>query len=218
MSQTYDDNPILLFQELAMLGPVAQVNHSIDLAKFKEEVSRHELDWKVYNPRKPELSRFGLSLTSLDGGTSGVPDLDSVREYNLSKGLNLREKDFNKRTPLLEQFQSLHGLFDFYKNDLGRCHLIKLKKGGHFPPHRDAIGELIDSFRLIAFLEGTSSNDYAFLLDDKKIYFEAGKVYFVNTTLAHSVFSFSDNVTFLVMNIILNRSCVNKTLMQLTVK
>ena len=39
-------------------------------------------DWVKYNPRK-DVNRWGLSITSLDGGLSGVPDLDSLYEYCL---------------------------------------------------------------------------------------------------------------------------------------
>ena len=41
----------------------------------------NEFDWVKYNPRK-DINRWGLSITSLDGGITGVPDLDSLYEYN----------------------------------------------------------------------------------------------------------------------------------------
>ena len=52
-------------------------------------------DWVKYNPRK-DVNRWGLSITSLDGGLSGVPDLDSLYEYNKEHNTNYTEKDFNK--------------------------------------------------------------------------------------------------------------------------
>ena len=36
--------------------------------------------WVQYNPRK-NIDREGLSITSLDGGLSGYPDLDSLYDY-----------------------------------------------------------------------------------------------------------------------------------------
>ena len=40
-----------------------------------------DFEWVKYNPRK-DVNRWGLSVTSLDGSISGVPDLDSLFEYN----------------------------------------------------------------------------------------------------------------------------------------
>ena len=42
--------------------------------------------WVKYNPRKDGYNRYGLSVTSADGGFSGIPDLDSLREYNKING------------------------------------------------------------------------------------------------------------------------------------
>lgn len=67
--------------------------------------------WKPYNPRRPN-NRFGLSATSIDGQYSGVPDLDSLHEYNLLNNTNLGEKDFKIRTDIVNQVPELQNLLD----------------------------------------------------------------------------------------------------------
>ena len=56
-------------------------------------------EWKPYNPRK-KIAREGLSVTSLDGGLSGIPDLDSIREYCIKNQVILGEHSFNQETPV----------------------------------------------------------------------------------------------------------------------
>ena len=63
-------------------------------------LSDYQSSWVQYNRKKPHIKRFGLSLTSLDGGLSGIPDLDSVKEYNELHKVSYDEKDFNVRTPV----------------------------------------------------------------------------------------------------------------------
>ena len=54
---------------------------SFDERQLMKEMEPFKDEWKPYNVRKPN-NRWGLSITSLDGGLSGIPDLDSVYEYN----------------------------------------------------------------------------------------------------------------------------------------
>jgi len=57
-----------------------------------KEMERYQDDWKPYNVRKPN-NRWGLSITSLDGELSGIPDLDSLYEYNKNNGTNITNQD-----------------------------------------------------------------------------------------------------------------------------
>lgn len=66
------------------IGDCCELNlESLQLQDF-------ENDWKQYNPRKP-IARWGLSLTSLDGGMTGNPDLDSLFEFNRLNGTKYGE-------------------------------------------------------------------------------------------------------------------------------
>ena len=39
--------------------------------------TEENFEYVKYNPRK-DINRYGLSITSIDGGVTGVPDLDSL--------------------------------------------------------------------------------------------------------------------------------------------
>ena len=60
--------------------------------KIKQELEPFENDWVRYNPKKPN-NRWGLSVTSLDGGLSGIPDLTSLKDWELQTGEVLNNHD-----------------------------------------------------------------------------------------------------------------------------
>ena len=68
-----------LYDTLARYGDVYALSLHTDRDILKE---LKKYNWVQYNPRK-NIPRRGLSITSLDGGLSGIPDLDSVKEYNI---------------------------------------------------------------------------------------------------------------------------------------
>ena len=63
-----------------------------DLPKITDILLKHP-GWKYYQPHKPGYNRYGLSVTSLDGGYSGEPDLMSLREYYQRTGKSYTEID-----------------------------------------------------------------------------------------------------------------------------
>src|SRR6056300_469298 len=95
----------------------------------------NDFEWVKYNPRK-DVNRWGLSLTSLDGGLSGIPDLDSIYEYNKENNTNYGERDFVVKTPAY-YYNSLQTLIDPIEQHIFRSHIIRLDPGGFFPAHRD---------------------------------------------------------------------------------
>jgi len=152
------------------------------------------LPWHKYNPRK-EVARWGSSLTSLDGGTSGIPDLDSLYEYNRLNGTQYREKDFTVKTETYKKyFSELDAKFN-----LGRSHLLRLGSGGFFPPHRD-LDE--NTFRLLYTIKGCDQNNFVLILNNQVMPLVDHRWYFLNTKMPHSVFSFfgSELAVFNVMN------------------
>lgn len=164
--------------------------------------------WAQYNPRK-NIDRQGLSITSLDGGLSGIPDLDSLYDYEKETGISLNETNFNVKTPVYEYFKDW---LDPIQKHLGRTHVIKLNRGAYFPPHRDNKHSNIESFRLFLPLTYSSEQNF-FLLEDKKLEFTNGKMYFIDTALMHTVFNTDDYpFYFVVANVILNEQSVNDVL------
>jgi hypothetical protein len=204
---SFFDNANLL-SVLNSFGDVIETKYKIDYIQANKIIKKYEDRYQIYNPRDVDNQRFGLSLTSLDGGMSGVPDLDSLSQYRIKTGIEYLEKDFNVKTPLLQELEPLCDVFaDF---DLGRSHIIKLDKGGHFPPHRD----LDDTFRLIAFIDYDPPEGLVFMLENQSLHLKQGVFYFVNTIKYHSLFSFANNNKFIVLNVILDEKNIHQLVRQ----
>lgn len=184
-------------------GDIVQLNFPhLDTKKITSILDKHP-GWKTYSPHKLGYNRFGLSVTSLDGGFSGIPDLCSLREHRINTGENYTERDFVARTNVVEFIPQLNELLDFFEPGLGRTHFIRLNKGGFFPPHRDngaIVG--VPTFRILVPINNFGINDMKWIQEEKVTYFETGFTYFVNTTKPHSVFSFVDNCVMLVLNVV----------------
>ena len=183
---------------LMSLGDCVPLDFRFDMNQLHGELAQFESDWRPYNPRKPDIARMGLSLTSLDGGLSGIPDLDSVAGYNREHNTNFNELSFRKTTKVHQECRSLHGLFEAFQENLGRSHFIKLGSGGFFPPHRDLD---LACFRVFVPCFRANKFNFSFLLDDKLLHLREGIAYYINTRKAHSIFSFVPNSIHLVLNI-----------------
>lgn len=198
-------------QFLLSLERVVLLGIRIDAYSIRENrIKSYESHFKSYNPHKPNCNRFGLSITSLDGKFSGDPDLYSLREYNRNNGTSYEESDFRTHTPFYKECKELSIPMKVFEPFMGRTHVLRLDKGGFFPPHRDSN---LNSFRLFAPL--IDNSNYIFLVDDKRVLLDRGCVYFVQTMVQHSLFSFKDNSYFIVFNIDLCKESIealNKSL------
>ena len=172
-----------LLTQLALYGDVIPLRLKLDYKKFEEGLKKYNNKWVQYNPRK-NIPRYGLSITSLDGGFPGIPDLDSLKEYNEQHNVNLDEPDIKTLTPFWPYVESALSKFS---NHLGRTHLIKKSAGGQFPSHRDGYDREIKSFRLFLPIYNCNPPFNYFILDDKILRFEHGRLYFINTLKEHIV-------------------------------
>ena len=68
-----------LYNSLITYGQKFPTNLYMNPQEVMKDLEDFSEEWKPYNPRK-KIAREGLSVTSLDGGLSGIPDLDSIRE------------------------------------------------------------------------------------------------------------------------------------------
>ena len=187
--------------KLSTLGECVPLKLNIDPELYKKELSIYTDNWKPYNPRKENHRRYGLSLTSLDGQFGG-PDLDSIYEYNRENKTQLRESSFREPTLALKNSRCFEAIIQSF--DLGRSHILKFDKGGFFPPHRDSFGLSGECFRLVCPLENANWNQLGFVLNDKQLRMNQWQFYFLDTSKVHSVFSFEDGATLLVLNVLLN--------------
>lgn len=197
-----------LYDCLARYGNCYALKQKQNTKDIKDLLSAYEDSWIPYNPRK-KIPREGLSVTSLDGGLSGIPDLDSVREYNIKNNLQLDETDFNKTTELFPFVNE--SLYNF-KEHLGRTHFIRMHKTGCFPTHRDMYSRELNSFRLFLPIENCNPPHTYFILDHKVLNFEHGRLYFLDTCKEHVVFTSGSTSLFLVANIILSEQSVDLVL------
>jgi|FLYM01.1.fsa_nt_gi hypothetical protein len=200
---------LALYNALAGLGPVAELNFRIDSNVFRSELLSFEKSWQPYNPRK-ENPREGLSLTSLDGGLSGIPDLDSLPEYNRIHGTLYGEESFTTPTEAYRKLKSLTPILEQFGPHLGRSHLIRFKAGGHFPPHRDAFWRGLTCYRVLGLCDNCGRNEFVMLINDQKVNLQQGHFYLIDTRLEHSFFSFASDCTIVVLNIMLHEDAVAK--------
>jgi len=205
-----------LFLHLSSLGDIVPLDFCLDIKQLEKELSQFENDWKQYNPRKPN-NRQGLSITSLDGKLSGVPDLDSLFEYNKQHNTNINEVDITVKTPVASNISVIQRLLDVF-DTLGRSHFIRLNTGGFFPPHRD--GKILDitCFRVLTLCHNCTPSQFTFMHEDKIIKLEPGRPYFINTRKMHSVFSYVDNSVQCVLNVPLTKNNYNSIIEHLAAK
>lgn len=197
-------NSIINDLQLQSLGDLVPLNIQFDRESVLAELTPMQDQWVMYNSSKPTHRRTGLSLTSLSGGVDGHIDLDSLLEYNQRNGTQYTEMSFKIPTKYWPELPSITKPIEPYAPYLGRSHVLRLDEGGFFPPHRD----LGDSFRLIAFFNGTP-DDLGFIIDNQKKFFETERLYYVNTRKAHSLFSFKNKNFVLVLNLDLSSESVN---------
>ena len=198
-----------MFDALIRFGDVYSLKPRLDFDKFYEGLNLFQDKWVQYNPRK-DILRKGLSITSLDGGMSGIPDLDSIKEYSIKNNIKLEESDFNKRT---EFYPYVESILHPFKKYLGRTHIIKHAPGGQFPPHRDDFRLEIKSCRLFLPIEDCNPPLNYFILDNKILNFVHGQLYFLNTCKEHTVFTTLGHTMFMVVNITINEESV-KTILE----
>lgn len=203
-------NPLSEF--IVSYGDIVELGIPVfDPKQHWETLTQHP-EWKQYNTYKPGFNRYGLSITSLDGGYSGRPDLESLIEYAKETGDLYREMDFKKRTPLSYQLPEVNHLIEFFgEKNVGRSHFLRLDRGGFFPPHRDHNwGVPNDVFRILVPYYGFYENHMSWIFDGKVIKLLEGYTYFMNTSKMHSLFSYWDNCIMLVLNVRATQEVVDK--------
>lgn len=192
----------------------------LDITTDPEALISHanNFEWVKYNPRK-DVNRWGLSVTSLDGGITGVPDLDSLYEYNKENNTSHSEKEFNVPTPVLNE--QIKNVLEPWQGEYYRTHFLKFGPGGFFPPHRDwnYTTGVADSFRLIMPLRNVNPPSFNFVLEDKTLHWDIGRLYFVDTLKMHYLFnsSFTDSY-WLIVNVDLDVKTIEATLERLNQK
>lgn len=199
------------FLTLATYGDQIELDINLNDHHNYIDWTERNFEYVRYNPRK-DIERYGLSLTSLDGGLSGRPDLDSLYEYNKENNTSYTERDFNVFTAAFN-YPNLQKIIEPWKNDIFRSHILKLNPGGYFPAHRDSKSAVIDSFRLILPLGNCNPPSVYFIVDGTITNWNLGTLYYINTSKSHTLFNASFNPSYwIVFNIDCNIDTVNNVL------
>ncbi len=203
-----------LFQQLHIYGDVIPLKPFVDPVHVSQELASFSEKWVQYNPSKSQNPRQGLSVTSLDGGMSGIPDLFSLYEWSKETGKKVSERDFNKTTDAYRQCSAIRELIEPFQENLGRCRFVKFAAGGHFPPHRDGSVsfQIPDYFRILVPLANTGPDDFHFVHDGRLVSTEPGRPYLFNALKTHSVVSYRDDAMTLAISVALNQEMVAKAI------
>lgn len=209
-----------LYHQLFLYGDFQPLKFKLDSDLVKNQLSAFKNDWVIYNKHKGDTGRLALSVTSLDGGMSGEPDLQSLMEFSKRTGKIYSENDFNTPTPVYKNCTGLHEILNYFDGGLGRCRIVKFREGGFFPPHRDMSikYQVPDYFRIFIPLSNTGENELYFIYDDKKIKYEVGRAYLFNALKTHSVFSFTNEAVTFAISLKLNQRNIQLAIDALSVK
>jgi hypothetical protein len=198
---------------LLQLGDFEPLDWKVNIEDFKKEISQFDNDWQDYLPRPGRSNpRKGLTLTNMKGyDHKGVP---SLAEAVAREKRKVSEIEFTHPTEVYNQCHSINWFLKEFES-LGRTFLVNCNQGGHFVPHRDHPSMPREVFRLAVFLENVGPLDYDWLMDDRKLMIEPGRVYYINTRKTHRTISWVDNSIHLIVNVPFTNSNVAKVIAHL---
>ena len=180
--------------DIYQFGDQYALDREIDVKNMLEELKAYSGNWSQYNPRKPHIKRQGLCVLNNLGKVGSGPALDSLKEYNRLNNTNIQESDCNKQTEVYRNSKVLKKLFQEILPWCVRTHFLKLGPGGFFPPHRDhTFRKKQSTFRMIVPINNCNPPYTRFIIEDKSLYWEIGRLYVVNTTKQHSFFNLSSS-------------------------
>ena len=195
---TMDD--VLCEMQLQAIGDFAPLAIKIDETLFKKQIAKWEDKWVPYLPREGVTNdREGLLVIGPDGFN---PDEGlSMPEIRRKLGKPVSENDCNVPTELYHDLTSLHPILNVF-DSLGRTMLVKLNKGGWFPPHRDSPHLSRDCFRIVGFIgKETGPSYFEWEHDYKRVLVEPNKTYYVDTRKTHRTASWESGGIHLVINV-----------------
>lgn len=191
-----------MIEYINQYGDQSALNIKLNCSELLKELAPFESDWSQYNVLKPWIARQGLCVLN-DRGTVGPgPALNSLYEWNKTYNTRLTEEDFNKPTEVYHNSTQLQTALKDILPYCVRTHFLRLPPGGFFPPHRDHVGKIQKTFRLIIPVDLCNPPSTRFMIEDRTLQWEYGRMYAVNTTKVHTLFNadISENSIWLVIN------------------
>jgi hypothetical protein len=192
-------------------GDQVELKCRLNCRTLLEEIQQFDSEWTPYNVLKPWIKRQGLCVLNERGSVGPGPALNSIPEWNRKHGTDWTESDFNKPTEVYYASNQLQTVLKDILPFCVRTHFLKLPPGGYFPPHRDHVGTIQKTFRLIIPIASCNPPNTRFMIEDRTLYWNDGSMYAVNTTKHHTLFNASvsnDNI-WLVINAVLCEETVD---------
>lgn len=184
---------MLTYERVLSYGNIFPLNLTCNPDKLINEIKPY--DFFQYNTSKPSINRVGLSITSLDGKINSG-DLESLKDTEY------KESSFRVLTDVYHTSKEIQKLVDPFKQWIGRTHLLNIRRGGYFPPHRDELSIDQHTFRVIVPIRAFNPPENYLIFNDKVTYMTEGRAYFMNTNIVHSNISYSNDTLLMVMNVI----------------
>lgn len=186
--------------QLQALSSWEPLQWKFKLNKIEEQLKPYNDKWVPYLRRDGVMNdREGLLLTGLEGDKYN--DSLSMPEVKKRVGRSLTETEFMYPTQLYHDLKELQPMLDFFA-PLGRTMLVKVNKGGWFPPHKDHPMLTRDCFRIVAFLSYQTDHEaYEWEHEGQIRPITPGRAYYVDTRKTHRTAAWLDNSIHLVVNI-----------------
>ena len=181
-----------MIQYIHQYGDQVALQSILNCDHLLQELSQFDDEWSQYNVLKPTIRRQGLCVLNERGNVGPGPALNSLREWNKKYNTTFSESDFNKPTEVYNNSLQLQSILGEILPYCVRTHFLRLGPGGFFPPHRDHIGKEQSTFRLIVPIKAFNPPDARFMIEDRSLYWEEGRMYAVNTTKEHTLFNASN--------------------------
>ena len=196
----------LIWNSLCNMGQTMKLKWKINEHEVLEQLEQFKDNWCPYNVKKDtHNNRWGLPITSHTGDVMDNYHLNSFGYMQKYHDVEMKEENFTTPTEVYNKVPELAKLVDAFKPDIGRVHLLRVDKGGFFPPHRDFPGVGPEWMRLLMVFGKCKPENFVHMLDGKPVYPDPGYLYFVNFQLDHSVFSFSDGLYSLILTVKVNQ-------------
>lgn len=191
---------ILCEMQLQAIGDFAPLSVRVDCLELQKQLRDWDDKWVPYLRREGVTNdREGMLLVGLEGDKVG--DSLSMPEIWKRTGRRVNEAEINVPTELYHSLTALHPILNVF-DTLGRTMLVKLNRGGWFPPHRDHPYLSRDCFRIVAFVSRfTDHGSFEWEHDYRRRDIQPGRAYYVDTRKTHRTAAWDHNSIHLVMNI-----------------
>jgi hypothetical protein len=200
----------MIYNNLCLLGDNVKLKLQIDTHSILNKLQEFDAEWVPYNQKKDTVNnRYGLALTSHSGSVNDTEHLNSFGYAKRNLDIELREDNFNKYTEAMYQLTEIKDIVDLFP-DIGRVHILRVGKGGYFPPHRDFPQLNPEYVRLSCVFGKCKPENYCMLYDGRPFYQDPGFFYFNNYIKDHSLFSFSDYVYVVILTVKMTEDTYNK--------